>query len=90
MALNIITLKIMPSSPKVDLRKLQINIEKKIKEVGGILHKVSEEPIAFGLKALIFVIGWREEANLDIVETELSRIKDISSIEIIDVRRAIG
>jgi translation elongation factor aEF-1 beta len=80
----------MPTSPSVDMKKLQENVEKRVKEIGGILHKVDIEPIAFGLKALVFMIGWKEELDPDLIESELAKIKDVNSIEITDVRRAIG
>ena len=90
MALVAVIFKIMPVSPDVDLKKLRENIEKKLKEIGAMLHKADEEPIAFGLKALIFTIGWKEERDPDVIESSLSKIKDVNSVEIIDVRRAIG
>jgi len=80
----------MPTSPDVDLKKLQDNVEKKVKQIGGILHKVDVVPVAFGLKSLVFMIGWKEELDPDLIDTELSKIKDVNSIEITDVRRAIG
>lgn len=80
----------MPTSPDVDMQKLQNDIEEKVKEIGGILHKVDIIPIAFGLKSLEFMIGWKEELDPDLIETELSKIENVNSIEIIDVRRAIG
>ena len=85
-----VILKIMPTSPSVDLVKLRKAVEEKIKSIGGLLHKFDEEPIAFGLKALIFVIGWREDKSPDIIETELAKVKDVNSVEITDVRRALG
>ena len=80
----------MPISPSVDMKNLQKNVEKRLKEIGAILHKVEEVPVAFGLKSLVFMIGWKEELDPDLIETELSKIKDVNSIEITDVRRAIG
>jgi elongation factor 1-beta len=89
-AMLAVILKIMPVSPSVDMNKLKKAVEEKIKAIGGILHKVDEEPIAFGLKALIFMIGWREDKDPDAIETELAKIEDVNSVEITDVRRAIG
>ena len=90
MALCAVVFRVMPVSPDVDLKKLQENVENKVKALGGILHKVDVVPIAFGLKSLEFMIGWKEENNPDKLETEIAKIKDVNSIEITDVRRAIG
>jgi len=90
MALCAVIFKVMPVSPSVDLKNLQSNVEKRLKEIGAILHKVDVQPVAFGLKALVFMIGWKEELDPDLIETELSKVKDVQSIEITDVRRAIG
>jgi len=90
MALCAVIFRVMPISPSVDMKNLQKNVEKRLKEIGAILHKVEEVPVAFGLKSLVFMIGWKEELDPDLIETELSKIKDVNSIEITDVRRAIG
>jgi elongation factor 1-beta len=90
MALAAVTIKIMPVSPEIDLKKLRADIEATITKIGGILHKCEEQPIAFGLKALVFIIGWPEKKDPDAIESELSKIKDVNSVEITDVRRAFG
>jgi translation elongation factor aEF-1 beta len=80
----------MPKSPDVDMKKLQNNVMKRLEEIGGIFNKVEEQDVAFGLKCLVFIIGWKEENDPDLIETELGKVKDVQSIEVIDVRRAIG
>ena len=90
MALCAVQFRVMPVSPSVDMKKLQNAIMQRLEEIGGIFNKVEEQPVAFGLKCLLFTIGWKEENDPDLIETELSKIKDVNSIEIIDVRRAIG
>ena len=90
MALVAITLKIMPTSPEVDMAELRKKVEAKVKELCAILHDVKEEPIAFGLIALIVIIGWKEEQSPDIVETELAKVENVNSVQVTDVRRAFG
>ena len=90
MALCAVQFRVMPKSPEVDMIKLQNAIEQRLEEIGGILNKAEVQPVAFGLKCIIFIIGWKEELDPDLIETELAKIKDVESIEIIDVRRAIG
>ena len=90
MAVVAVTLKIMPTSPQVDMAELRKNVEAKVKEIGGMLHEVKEEPIAFGLVALIVLLGWKEDKDPDVIETELAKVKDVNSVQVTDVRRAFG
>lgn len=84
------TLKIMPTSPDVDMKKLGEAVKKKITSLGGKFHEQKEEPIAFGLKALICTLSWPEEKNPDIVESELAKVKNVNSVQLTDFRRAIA
>ena len=90
MALVAVQFRVMPKSPEVDMNKLQTAIEKRLEEIGGIFNKAETQEVAFGLKCLVFIIGWKEENDPDLIETELGKVKDVQSIEVIDVRRAIG
>jgi len=91
MAEVIITLKIMPSSPEVDLTKITEEATKKVTAFEGEVGKTEEVPLAFGLKSLniIFV---RDEAkgSTDALEDEIATIEGVQSVEVTDVRRAIG
>ena len=92
MANAVITLKIMPESPEVDLIKIEELAKEKIKNfVGEEETKTEIEPVAFGLKALkiIFVMD-EAKGSPDPVAEEISSLEGINSAEIIDVRRAIG
>ena len=55
MAKVIVTFKIMPESPEIDLAKLKSSATKKIEAFGGEVGKVEEQPVAFGLKSLIII-----------------------------------
>lgn len=90
MATDAVIVKIMPVSPDVNLEELKKNAEETIKRIGGSVHKIEEQPIAFGLKALIIMLAWPEEKDPDVIEQELAKVKDVNSAEITDVRRAIG
>jgi len=89
-ALAAVTIRIMPVSPSVDLKKVKEDAEAIIKKIGGLPHSTEEQPIAFGLKALILIIGWPENLQPEIIETELAKIDGVNSVEITDVRRAFG
>ncbi|OPX60821.1 MAG: Elongation factor 1-beta [Methanobacterium sp. PtaB.Bin024] len=81
------TIKLMPESPEVDLAQIKENVEKSIPE-GTELHKIEEEPIAFGLVALnVMVIVDDGEGGTEKAEEIFSQLDDVASIEVVDVRR---
>ncbi len=86
-----VKLKVMPASPDVDLEKLKKWCKEKIVGHGGEVFEVEEDPIAFGLKALIFTCLFDEKkGGLEPLEEKLGASKDVNSAEVIDVRRAVG
>ena len=86
-----IQFKIMPTGVDVDLEKLEEAIKIKIESFeSGIFNSAKEEPIAFGLKALIITIALSEDEESDSVENALREIEGISSVELIDYRRVVG
>lgn len=90
MAVVAIILKVMPESPEVDMGELKRKVEAKIIEIGGMFKEAKEEPIAFGLKALVVFLGWNEDKDPDLIETELAKVENVRSVQITDVRRAFG
>jgi len=84
----VISFRIFPSEATVDLNLLKEKIEKGLPEFASI-HGFAEEPIAFGLKALITHIILPEDRHgvLDEVESYLLKIGEISQIETLMVRR---
>ena len=92
MAKAIVTLKIMPKSPDTDLEKISEEALEKIKGFAGEGDTKKEiEPVAFGLKALkITFVMDEQKGSTEPLEKEIQAIEDVSSVEVIDVRRAIG
>ena len=91
MAQVIVTMKIMPKNVKVDITILEKEAVKEIEKFGGKIGKSTHEPIAFGLKALIISFFSDEsKSNLDPLEESVSKIKNVESVDIIEVRRAVG
>lgn len=92
MANAIVTIKIMPESPEVDLENLSTEIKSKIILFAGegeMREKI--EPVAFGLKALKITFVMDEaKGSPEPVEKEIEQLNGVSSVEVIDVRRAIG
>lgn len=92
MANVIITIKIMPESPEIDLAALEGQVKNVISGIVGESETKSElEPVAFGLKALkiIFVMD-ESKGSTDEMENKIKEIQGVNSVEVVDVRRAIG
>ncbi len=86
-----IQFKIMPKGIETDLEKLKTEIKTKVESFeSGVFNEAKEEPIAFGLKALIVTIALSEDEESDTVEKSLSEIEGVSSVELIDYRRVVG
>jgi elongation factor 1-beta len=93
MAKAVVTIKIMPVSPDVDLQQVQEAAVLKIDDFTGEAgeKRFEIEPIAFGLKALKITFVMDEKiGGTEPLETEVAGIEGVNSIEVIDVRRAIG
>ena len=82
----------MPESIHADLNEIEKKVLKEIKKFAGETETKSEiELVAFGLKALklIFVMD-EDKGSTEALENKINKIKNINSIEVVDVRRAIG
>lgn len=90
MGTALIKLKIMPSSPDVDLEIIKEATKNKIASAGGEKSSFEEEPIAFGLKAIIVGFSLDESKELEPIEESLKEIENVSSVQVIDMRRAFG
>jgi translation elongation factor aEF-1 beta len=90
MGIAVVKIRIMPSSPSVNLKNIEEQTKKLIEKRKGKGCQFEEKPIAFGLKAIEVFFGWPEEEEIDTLENELSKIKDVNSVQVIDMRRAIG
>jgi len=82
------SIKVFPSDISVDLNGLRAQIEKALPE-GASVHRFHEEPIAFGLVALIAQILLPEEigGKMEEVEETLKSLKDVGEIQTIQVTR---
>lgn len=90
MGIAAVRIKLMPASPQVDLEKIKEKAKSIVEGAGGKNCKFEEEPIAFGLKAVIAFFAWPEEKELEPTERELEKIEDVNSTQLIDMRRAFG
>ena len=85
----IVKIKFMPSSPETNLEEIKEKARKLIENEGGKGVKFEEEPIAFGLKAVIVFFLWDEGKELEPLENSLEKIENVNSVEMIDMRKAI-
>lgn len=84
----LVSMKIFPIDITVDLNQLKEKIKEAIPE-GSSVFRFGEEPIAFGLNALIAHILVPEEKSgeLEKVENSLKSIEGVSSVEIFMMQR---
>jgi len=92
MANVVITLKLMPEDVEVDLDGLHLEAEKAIHNYAGKGEiRAEQEPIAFGLRALKLTFVMDEsKGGLDPLEDILRNLEGVQSVQVVDVRRAIG
>lgn len=83
-------IKVMPESPETDLKPIKEESEKLLKSEGAKRVIIEEQPIAFGLIAVILTVAWPEEKDTEPMENKIKEIPKVSSVETIDYRRAIG
>ncbi len=80
-------IKIMPAGVETDLVALKGGLEAVIPE-GVKLHGFSEEPIAFGLKAIIAVVVVGDiEGGTDRVEEAFAAVDDVESVSVMELGR---
>ena len=83
----VIAYKIFPSESSVDLNLLKEKITKKLSDIASI-QKFVEEPIAFGLSALVVNMVLPEtEGILDEAEKKLTDMEEVGQIQTLGVNR---
>lgn len=82
-------IKLMPEDTSIDLNKMQSDAVKAIEETGGKSTGFETQEIAFGLKAIIASVRLTEDKSGELLEANLAKISGVSSVQIIDYRRAI-
>ncbi len=82
-----VKIKIMPVSPSTDLEKIKQKVKKIVEKEHGKNREYEEEPIAFGLKAVIAFFTWPEEKDLDEIQEKIKKVENIQSIQLIDIRK---
>ena len=82
----------MPRDIDIDLSEIEKKVKKEIVDFCDSKEfKTQIQPIAFGLKALNIIFVMEEsKGSTEKLEGNISRIEGIESVEVTDVRRAIG
>ena len=87
MAKVIAQIKIFPTETTVDLGELRKKVEAGLPP-GTTVARFDEEPIAFGLVALIARVAMPEqEGQMDKVEEALKSVENVGEIQVVNVWR---
>lgn len=89
MGTALIRYKIMPEGMPENFESLKNKLKKIVEKFQGKINQIEEEPIAFGLKAIILTISIDETKETSPLEEEMKKQEEISSLDVIDYRRAI-
>jgi len=78
-----VTFRILPDDAEADLEPIKARVRKTL---GGALRDMKEEPVAFGLKAIvaIAVVG-DAQGGSDQLEQSLAALPGVGSVETVDV-----
>ncbi|MCK5602467.1 elongation factor 1-beta [Candidatus Pacearchaeota archaeon] len=90
MGTMLIKIKLMPSGAETNLDDLKTKVQPIVEAAEGKKITFEEEPIAFGLKALIVGFDLDEKSELEVIENKLTELDEVTSAEVADMRRAFG
>jgi translation elongation factor aEF-1 beta len=82
--------KIMPESRETNLHVIEGAAKVLMEKEGAKNISFEEQEIAFGLKAIMMKMAWPEEKATEIIEAVVAKIPQVSSVTIVDYRRAFG
>ena len=82
-------IKIMPKGVETDLEELKKRLKDSLPK-NAELNGFSEEPIAFGLKAVIATVFiGDEEGGTQPIEDAFSKVEDVESVQVVGVGRML-
>lgn len=92
MARAVITFKLMPESPEADLEPIKEKAQAIAKKAGAIGEmQAKEEPIAFGLKAVLVLAMYEVEgSDFDKIAEKMKEIEQVQSAEVAKMDLALG
>jgi translation elongation factor aEF-1 beta len=81
----IVTFKVMPADGDVDMNNVENEIKQKISP-----QKISREPIAFGIVALLITKLIDEvEGTMETTENAIRAVKGVGEVEITEINRSM-
>ena len=92
MARIVVTLRIMPTSPEINLSQIEDKAKKFIGDFAETAtFKVEHKEVAFGLKSVnISFMMDENKGTTEPLEQKITTITGVNSVEVTDVRRTIG
>ena len=92
MARAVITFKLMPEAPDTNLELIKKEAMRMARDAGALGEmQVKEEPIAFGLKAIMIMAMYElEGADFDVIAAKMGTIKRVQSAEVAKMDLALG
>jgi len=84
-----ITMKVLPSDVKVNLEEISKKVQERLKRDCEI-YKVSMEPIAFGINALVFLFLRDESLGTEDLVEDILKIKGVGDVVISDISLVYG
>jgi elongation factor 1-beta len=89
----VVTVRLMPESPDIDLSTMEQEIGSRIDAFAGSgsQKRFALKPVAFGLKALEAMFLMDESlGSTEPLEQALATVNGVQSVDVTDVRRAFG
>ncbi|MFW6025179.1 MAG: elongation factor 1-beta [Candidatus Woesearchaeota archaeon] len=84
----IITYKVMPKSPEIDLDGIVDDVDKILSDYDSEVSKNEKKPMAFGLNALmIYFILDEEVGNTEDIEEKINDLEGVQSVKVAEMRR---
>jgi len=88
----VVTVKVMPESPEVNLEELQQKVGKVIEENKGAMHKAETQPIGFGLNALLlsYIIDEDDaKGGTDPIDKAIMETEGVNTAETTEVTKVV-
>ena len=91
MAQVVVILKVMPTGTDIDLKHIEKSAVSEITKFGGNFAKSEVKPVAFSLNSLLLYFIMEESiGSTEALESTISKIEGVNSVDVIDVRRTVG
>ena len=90
MRVALFQIKLMPENPEINRVSLAEGAKETVEGLGATSVTITEQPVAFGLVAIIISFRINEDVDSSKIEESLANVDGVSSVQIVDYRRAIN